>query len=206
MANPPLGHLPLHDHPLPYVDALDTRLIETITCVVIHCTELPDSTTARAYGERVIYTNRTGNSGHYYIDRDGRIEQYVALTKVAHHVRHFNHTTVGIELINRGRYPHWFDTRYQVMTESYPSHQIAALRQLLQALIAALPNLADITGHENLDREEVPASNDPNLRVRRKRDPGPLFPWETVLEHLPLNPLHFPRRNHPSDTGHSEPS
>lgn len=191
MAYPPLGNIPLYDRPLPYVDALDSRLLETITCVVIHCTELPDFSTARAYGERIIYSNGTGNSGHYYIDRDGRIEQYVPLTKVAHHVRQFNLTTFGIELINRGRYPYWFDSRYQAMTETYPSNQITALRQLLHGLIAALPQLTDITGHEQVDREEVPASNDPSLRVRRKRDPGPLFPWKTVLEHLPLNPRYF---------------
>ena len=187
---PPLRDLPLVDRPLPYTHTLDARSIATITCIVIHCTELPDFAMARTYGERALYGNGTGNSGHFYIDRDGRIEQYVPLTKIAHHVRRFNRKTIGIELINRGRYPHWLDTRYQAMTEPYPPEQILALRQLLRSLCATLPHLTHITGHENLDCEEVPASNDPSQSVRRKRDPGPLFPWDEVMADLPLILLH----------------
>jgi N-acetylmuramoyl-L-alanine amidase len=48
-----------------------------VELVVIHCTELPDLAIAREYGERALYDNGTGNSGHYYIDRDGAIYRYV---------------------------------------------------------------------------------------------------------------------------------
>ena len=71
--------------------------------MVIHATELPDMETAREYGERIHHDeSRTGNSGHFYIDRDGRIEQWVPLDRVAHHVRGHNRDSVGIELVNGG--------------------------------------------------------------------------------------------------------
>ena len=90
--------------------------------VVIHCTELPDLAMAREYGERVLYDSGAGNSGHFYIDRDGSVVQYVAPERVAHHVRGMNAHTLGIELVNRGRYPDWFDSRHQAMDEATPSH------------------------------------------------------------------------------------
>jgi N-acetylmuramoyl-L-alanine amidase len=33
------------------------------------------------------------------------------------------------------------------------------------------------------------ASDDPERRVPRKRDPGPLFPWPRVLAAVPLQEL-----------------
>jgi hypothetical protein len=57
--------------PLPYEDRLPQRPDAQVDLVVIHCTELPDLAMAREYGERVLYESGAGNSGHYYIDRDG---------------------------------------------------------------------------------------------------------------------------------------
>jgi N-acetylmuramoyl-L-alanine amidase len=171
----------VHDHPLPYVDRLAERPAADVTLVVIHCTELPDLAMARDYGERVLHESGTGNSGHYYVDRDGRIERYVPGTRVAHHVRGHNPHSIGIELVNTGRYPDWFDSRHQAMTEPYPPAQIAALKALLALLRAEFPALRRIAGHEDLDTARVPASDDPALDVPRKRDPGPLFPWDEVL-------------------------
>jgi N-acetylmuramoyl-L-alanine amidase len=171
----------IHDHPLPYVDRLAERPAADVTLVVIHCTELPDLAMARDYGERVLHESGSGNSGHYYVDRDGRIERYVPGTRVAHHVRGYNPHSIGIELVNTGRYPDWFDSRRQAMTEPYPLAQIAALKALLAQLRAEFPALHRIAGHEDLDTARVPASDDPALDVPRKRDPGPLFPWDEVL-------------------------
>jgi N-acetylmuramoyl-L-alanine amidase len=67
------------------------------------------------------------------------------------------------------------------MDTPYPAAQIAALRALLGELERRLPSLEWIAGHEDLDPESVPAEDDPALKVRRKRDPGPLFPWPEVL-------------------------
>lgn len=176
--------------PLPYATRLAARPCEAIDLAVIHCTELPDLATAREYGERVLHADsNTGNSGHFYIDRDGSLHQWVPLEHVAHHTRGYNARSVGIELINRGRFPHWLDSRHQAMDEPYTDAQVEALVGLLRWLRVELPALRKVAGHEDLDRDEVPASDDPSLNVRRKRDPGPLFPWKRVLEAVSLERL-----------------
>jgi N-acetylmuramoyl-L-alanine amidase len=171
----------LHDWPLPYADRLRPRRIEDIDLVVIHCTELPDLAIAREYGERVQHEDGTGNSGHFYIDRDGALHRFVDPARIAHHTRGCNDRSIGIELVNTGRWPDWFDTRRQVMTEPYPRAQIDALLALLHRLRGECPNLRWIAGHEELDTGKVPASDDPSQQVFRKRDPGPMFPWDEVL-------------------------
>jgi N-acetylmuramoyl-L-alanine amidase len=175
--------LPVHDWPLPYEAQLEARSSAAIELVVIHCTELPDLATAREYGERVIYEDSgTGASGHFYIDRDGSVHVWVSPERIAHHVRGHNARSIGIELVNRGRYPHWLDSHHQVMDEPYPAAQIEALIALLSALKMHFPNLRHIAGHDQLDIGEVPASDDASIMVRRKLDPGPLFPWDRVIE------------------------
>ena len=177
-------------HPLPYVDALAARELAAIDTVVIHCTELPDLATAREYGERILYpASGTGNSGHYYIDRDGGIDEYVPPEHIAHHTRGWNPRSIGIELVNIGRYPDWLDSRRQTMDEAYTDAQIESLIALLLDLQARIPSLVQVAGHEDLDLDEVEAIDDPAVKVRRKRDPGPLFPWDPVLKALPLRRL-----------------
>lgn len=175
--------------PLAYVERLDARPIEAIELVVVHCTELPDLAEARVAGERVLYPSGTGNSGHFYIDRDGQVHVWVPVDRVAHHVRGHNARSIGVELVNRGRFPDWLASDRQQMDEPYPAAQVAALRALLVNLQRELPNLREIAGHEDLDTERVPASDDPDRQVFRKRDPGPLFPWPEVLDGLPLRRL-----------------
>ena len=171
----------IHVWPLPYEECLDARPATQVDLVVIHCTELPDLATAREYGERPLYDSGTGNSGHYYIDRDGTVQLFVRPNRVANHTRGYNPRSVGIELVNIGRYPHWLDSRHQAMTEAYTPVQIHALLALLQELKRNLPKLNFIAGHEDLDTTQVEASDDANLKVSRKLDPGPLFPWDEVL-------------------------
>ncbi len=172
---------------LSYAASLAARDLGDIDLVVIHCTELPDLATAREYGERVLHAaSGTGNSGHFYIDRDGAIVEYVDVGHVAHHTRGYNPRSIGIELINIGRYPDWLDSRRQAMDEAYTDAQIEALVSLLRDLCTRIPGLSQIAGHEDLDLDEVEASDNPALRVRRKRDPGPRFPWPQVLDSVPL--------------------
>lgn len=181
---------------IPYVDSLETRPLAAIDLVVIHCTELPDLETARRYGEKVVYPgSRTGNSGHFYIERSGKIEQWVPLERTAHHVRGYNQTSVGVELCNTGRYPDWLNTANQTMTEPYPDAQIQSLIELLHELSDALPSLRWICGHERLDTRRVTASDDLARYVRRRLDPGPLFPWHRVLSAIELEePESLPRK------------
>ncbi|MEO6155857.1 MAG: N-acetylmuramoyl-L-alanine amidase [Thermomonas sp.] len=177
-------------HPLPYAAALAVRALGDIDLVIIHCTELPDLAMAREFGERVLYADSgTGNCGHYYIDRDGGIVEFVDPRHIAHHTRGYNPRSLGIELVNTGRYPDWLDSRRQAMDEAYPEAQIKALIDLLGNLCTHIPSLHLIAGHEDLDLDEVEASDDPRVRVRRKLDPGPRFPWQQVLAEVPLQRL-----------------
>lgn len=169
------------DH-LPYSGRLEKRSLDQIELVVIHCTELPDLATAREYGERIHHhSSRTGNSGHYYIERSGRVEEWVPPDRVAHHVRGFNESSIGIELDNPGRFPDWFDSGSQQMKEPYTRAQLENLVRLVNVLVNAIPSIGTISGHEMLDRERVPSSDRPDVMVRRKMDPGPLFPWQRII-------------------------
>lgn len=169
--------------PLEYAGRLEAREPDVIRRAIIHATELPDMATAREYGERIHYPGSgTGNSGHFYIDRDGRIEQWVPLERVAHHVKNHNRDSIGIELVNRGRWPDWLDSGNQHWEAPYAEAQIEALIALLNSLQSSLPALGGIAGHDRLDPRTVPASDDYSVEVRRRLDPGPLFPWDRVLE------------------------
>ncbi len=181
--------LSIVDQPLAYVDALEPRVGSALDLVVIHCTELPDLETARDYAQRLLYPSGTGNSGHYYIDRTGIVYRYVPDERNAHHTKGFNQRSIGIELVNRGRYPDWLHSDRQAMTEPYASQQIASVIDLLNWLCKQRPSLVHIAGHEDLDQTMVAASNDCSLSVRRKLDPGPLFPWAEVLSAVPLQRL-----------------
>ena len=179
----------IHVWPLPYEERLAQRPASQVDLVVIHCTELPDLAMAREYGERALYDSGTGNSGHYYIDRDGTVHVFVRPNRVANHTRGYNPRSVGIELVNTGRYPHWLDSRHQAMDEPYTPAQVQALVALLASLRQELPELKFIAGHEDLDTTWVEASDDARLKVARKRDPGPRFPWGQVLEDARLERL-----------------
>lgn len=168
--------------PVSYEARLDARDAADIDLVVIHCTELPDLALAREYAERILHPGSgTGNCGHLYVDRDGSTLRFAADTRIAHHCHGWNARSIGIELVNRGRFPHWRDSRHQAFTEPYPAAQVEALTALLDALRATCPNLARIAGHADLDRRTEPASDDPAIALPRRLDPGPLFPWPRVL-------------------------
>lgn len=171
---------------LPYNDKLEPRKLSNIQVVVIHCTELPDLKTARVYGEKVHYDSGTGNSGHYYISKQGQTHQWVKNNRIAHHVKDHNLNSIGIELDNLGRYPNWHKTNAQIMHDKYTQIQINALIELILSLKKQIPTLKYITGHEDLDTRLIKSDNDPEIFIRRKMDPGKLFPWDKVMKKITL--------------------
>ena len=92
-------------------------------------------------------------------------------------------------MVNNGRYPDWFQSSHQQMTEPYPDVQIEALASLLNHLVEQLPGLEQVTGHEDLDTAVLPSEDKPHTTIRRKLDPGPRFPWSAFMHKIPLNRL-----------------
>ena len=74
---------------------------------------MPTLALSREYGgTHSLYAgSQTGNSGHYYIDRDGTVVMYVRPERVANHVRGYNTRSVGIEAGQHRRYPYWRDSK-----------------------------------------------------------------------------------------------
>lgn len=169
--------------PLPGSDLLPRRSLVDVDTVVVHCTELPTLADAR---EAAQLSEEDGEAAlvaaHFYIDRDGRVYRFVDEDRIASHVAGCNANTIGIELVNRGRWPDWFASTQQEPTEPYSSQQIAALKALLSDLRQRLPSLTRIARHSELDTRLVEATDDPSRLVSRRIDPGPLFPWHEIQE------------------------
>lgn len=122
----------------------------------------------------------TGSSAHVVIGRDGAVVQLVAFDRVSWHAGpsewngrdKLNDWSIGIELVNLGwatkELPQW-----DVVTigddewQAYPELQLAALDDVVDALLEAYPAIAEIVGHEDIC---IPRG--------RKKDPGPAFPME----------------------------
>ena len=101
-------------------------------------------------------------------------------------MRNFNDKSIGIELINIGRFPNWFHSTSQKLTEPYTSEQICSLTSLICELKNRYPLISKISGHEDLDYSMIPADDDKQKLIRRKIDPGYLFPWSKVIKETML--------------------
>jgi N-acetylmuramoyl-L-alanine amidase len=166
---------------LPYNDRLKQRDTNTLDLIVLHCTELPGLQMAREFGERIVNEeSQTGLSGHYYVDRNGAVYRYVQDDRVAHHVVGHNAKSIGIELVNAGRYPGWFMAGSQAFSEKYTDAQIESLKELLGFLRQRFPQITRLARHSDLDTRTIPSQDQPDVRIRRRLDPGPLFPWEEI--------------------------
>lgn len=151
---------------------------ERITLVVLHSISLPPG---RYGGDAVqrLFTNRLDPaahasyaalallrvSAHFFVRRDGRVEQYVSCDRRAWHAGvsrwrgrdNCNDWSIGIELEGlEGR--------------RFAAGQYVTLARLLRALALRYP-LADVTGHEH-------------VAPGRKHDPGPGFDWARLAAAL----------------------
>ena len=135
--------------------------------IVIHATE--QESVARSL--RTLSTRNSGGpvSAHYLVGADGALYQLVEDSRRAWHagggswgtIDDLNSASIGIELDNDG-------------TEAFPPAQVDALLRLLDDLCTRL----------RIPRHAVIAHAD--MAPTRKRDPGPLFPWDAVLAAVPL--------------------
>jgi N-acetylmuramoyl-L-alanine amidase len=164
----------------PWYVNLPPRSLADITEVVLHATEIPRLDEAWDYAMRSVDDDGVGVCGHLYIDRDGACFRFIPIDRVANHARGHNTPSIGIELINTGRYPNHFDSRHQEPDEVFPEPQVHALTLVLTALKKQCQNLAGLVRHSDIDQALVPSSDDANRKVRRRIDPGPQFPWEEV--------------------------
>lgn len=163
---------------LPCFEALPERSVADIRLLVLHSTEEPSLEDAR----RIARESEDCIAAHYYIDRDGSVEEWVPITRAARHVSGHNQASIGIELVNLGRWPDHLASTSQAPTEPFGDPQIEALEELIDILRGACPSLADIKRHSDLDQRRVSASDARGLTVRRRIDPGPLFPWARVCD------------------------
>ncbi len=128
--------------------------------VVIHYTGMQNAAAARAR----LCDPAAEVSAHWLIDLDGTTEALVPEDRRAWHAgvsmwegeTDVNSRSIGIELVNRGH-----DWGYH----PFPEPQMAALEQLLTAILARWPVAArNVVGHEH-------------VAPGRKIDPGEKFDW-----------------------------
>lgn len=131
--------------------------------IVVHATE-------QGSAGQSLDTLRSANSAgkvssHYLIGDDGRIYQLVADGDRAWHagggswgtITDLNSVSIGIEMDNE-------------VGEAYTEAQIAALLRLLEDLCTRLDiPKTQVIGHAD-------------MAPTRKRDPGPLFPWQRLAD------------------------
>lgn len=176
-----INNLVIVDWLVAWYAKLPERKMLDVTTIVLHATEIPGLKDAWDFAMRSADNeDGVGVCGHLYVDRDGTCYRFVPLDRIANHTKGYNSTSIGIELVNAGRHPAHFDTRYQRPSEPFPKPQVAALERLLIELRALCPNLVKIVRHSDIDRRLVPSSNDRTRWVQRRIDPGPQFPWKEV--------------------------
>ena len=104
---------------------------------------------------------------HYIVGRDGEIASSVPEDEVAIHAIDRNDSSIGIELINDGD-----------GLDPFPAAQVDALARLVHAIrMRWSVRLTEVKGHAEVDHTTFRCAG---LSVRRKQDPGPLFPWDRL--------------------------
>jgi N-acetyl-anhydromuramyl-L-alanine amidase AmpD len=104
------------------------------------------------------------------IDRDGTVRSSVPEEQVAHHVYRHSARSIAIELINDGD-----------GNDPFPEEQLAALVVLLRGIEQRHGiGRGGVVRHSDLDLARLSCDR----AQRRKVDPGPAFPYESVLDRV----------------------
>ena len=158
-----------------------------VDLVIVHGISLPPGEFGGGYIDD-LFTNTLDGAAHGYfesicrlqvsahltIDRDGKVTQYVPLTKRAWHAgdseycgrQTCNDFSIGIELEGSDDTP-------------YTDPQYDALIELVRLLIEYFPDLSKdrIVGHCD-------------VAPQRKTDPGPCFDWDRLYAALAVSSMH----------------
>ena len=166
---------------VPYIDTLPLREMRRVDTIVIHATEIPTIEGALQLARKITDKVKTdGICAHYYISRKGTLYRAVPDDRTANHCVGWNRRSLGVELVNRGRYPHWSDPKKQRFFEKFTESQYHALNRLLLFLKEKYPWVRQCLPHSKLDRRMV-LSSDGRTKIRRRIDPGPLFDWSRIV-------------------------
>jgi len=149
-----------------------------VELIVIHATGGPDCDPNISFKSGTLYQiiqhfkrNQKKISIHYIIGRNGDVVKMVEENEIAYHVRGYNYSSIGIELVNNG------DGK-----DTYSNKQIESLISLLKQIIKRHKlSIEQIKGHELLDNSEL---NCNGKILKRKQDPGANFPWELLRKKL----------------------
>jgi N-acetyl-anhydromuramyl-L-alanine amidase AmpD len=125
-----------------------------------------------AYRWKEYFEASEGISIHYIVDRDGNIASSIDENRVAWHARGMNSQSIGIELTNNGD-----------GIEEYPRPMLESLRSLIMEIKSRHPDISNerIYLHSDVDDTTFLCGG---RHEKRKRDPGPLFPYRELIEGL----------------------
>ncbi|HEV7333161.1 MAG TPA: N-acetylmuramoyl-L-alanine amidase [Flavisolibacter sp.] len=149
---------------------------DALTTIVLHCSFSPSLKGTATFLSDTI---RGRSSAHLLIDRNGKVIQQVPFTFISYHSnKHYNKSSIGIELINYGELKRT-DTGYVsvfrrkvtntkvvcnnegICWEEYSPAQIETAYKICKLLVSKY-SIGNIVGHSEIDKG--------------KPDPGPFFP------------------------------
>jgi N-acetyl-anhydromuramyl-L-alanine amidase AmpD len=152
-----------------------------VSAIVIHAIGGP-----KCEGDKVVFTGSRGDAAkwkqffedsndksiHYIIDRDGNLASSLSENRVAWHAVGMNEKSIGIELTNNGD-----------GVEEFPQAMIDRLRTLIRDIKTRHPEITNdhIYMHSDVDNSTFPCAG---KQERRKRDPGPKFPFKELIDSL----------------------
>jgi N-acetyl-anhydromuramyl-L-alanine amidase AmpD len=152
-----IGQLPVHKR-----KRYPTRQQSEITSIAIHHSATPTGTPEAFAAYHVNNHQWPGIAYAYVVARDGTVYKCNPLTAVTYHVGDSNRGAVGICLV--GNYD----------ASAPPERQLAAAAELVNELLAALPQKLEVRRHH-----DYPG-------YAWKSCPGSRFPWDAFRRRLKL--------------------